>query len=375
MSYVTAIILALLLTMAPARAVDLHAALAATLKGTKAPAVGLLIMRDGKVADIAVEGQRRNDRADPVQPGDLWRIGSDAKPMTATLIARLLDKGVLNWTTPLAKMLPDLAATMRPEYRAVTLVQLLSHQSGLPHDLNDMKFIESLSKDKRPLPVQRLDVVARALREKPVAPPGTKFSYSNTGFVLAAVIAERATDQTFEDLMRREVFRPLGITDETITDPKGPEPLGHIKGEPVVDTAEVFPLFCAPAGDWYLTLGDWAKFCLDQMAGVHGHGSLLKQATYRFMESRQIKEEDGGVGLGWGIFPTIMGYQGPFLEHTGSDETWYASAALRPAAESGVLAVSNAGESMGGEKAANRALKAGLGEIAPPVRTTVRPAN
>ena len=55
----------------------------------------------------------------------------------------------------------------------------------------------------------------------------------------------------------------------------------------------------------------------------------------------------------------------PFLDHSGSDETWYASAALRPATESGVLAVSNAGESMGGNKAANRALKAALPEIAP----------
>jgi CubicO group peptidase (beta-lactamase class C family) len=40
---------------------------------------------------------------------------------------------VLNWTTPLKQMLPDLAAKMRAEYRSVTLVQLLSHQSGLPH--------------------------------------------------------------------------------------------------------------------------------------------------------------------------------------------------------------------------------------------------
>jgi hypothetical protein len=160
---------------------------------------------------------------------------------------------------------------------------------------------------------------------------------------------------------------PLGMISARITDPAGAEPLGHIRGKPVVDTADVFPLLYAPAGDWYLTLGDWAKFCLDQMAGVHGHGRLLKAATYRFMQSPQVKVEDGGVGLAWGIYPTIMGYAGPFLEHTGSDETWYASAALRPATESGVLAVSNAGETMGGEKAANRALKAGVSEIAPMV--------
>ena len=165
--------------------------------------------------------------------------------------------------------------------------------------------------------------------------------------------------------MQREIFVPLGMTSARITDPTSPEPLGHKNGRPVVNTANVFPLLYAPAGDWYLSLGDWAKFCLDQMEGSQGRGHLLKTATYRFMQSQQIKSEGGGVGLAWGIFPTIMGYAGPFLEHTGSDETWYASAALRPATDSGVLAVSNAGETMGGEKAANRALKAGLEEVAP----------
>ncbi|HEX4157668.1 MAG TPA: serine hydrolase domain-containing protein [Rhizomicrobium sp.] len=355
----------ILLTISPVLATGLTADLSAALKGTKAAAVGVLVMRDGKVADIAVKGRRRNDRPDPVQPGDLWRIGSDGKPITATLIARLVDRGVLNWKTPLKQMLPQFAATMRPDYRGVTLVQLLSHQSGLPHDVSDMKLIDTLSKSAMPVPAQRLAIIARALQDKPVAPPGTKFSYSNTGFLIAAAIAERATGMSYEDLMLREIFAPLGMTSARITDPTGPEPLGHIKGKPVVNTADVFPLLYSPAGDWYLTLGDWAKFCLDQMAGVHGHGRLLKQATYRMMQSLQIKDENGGVGLGWGIYPSIMGYAGPFLEHTGSDETWYASVALRPATESGVLAVSNAGETMGGEKAANRALKAALREIAP----------
>jgi CubicO group peptidase (beta-lactamase class C family) len=132
-----------LLTISPVLATGLTADLSVALKGTKAPAVGVLVMRDGKVAEIAVIGRRRNDRPDSVQPGDLWRIGSDGKPITATLIARLVDRGVLNWKTPLKQMLPQFAATMRPDYRGVTLLQLLSHQSGLPHDVSDMKLIDT----------------------------------------------------------------------------------------------------------------------------------------------------------------------------------------------------------------------------------------
>jgi CubicO group peptidase (beta-lactamase class C family) len=187
------------------------------------------------------------------------------------------------------------------------------------------------------------------------------------------VIAERATGVSYEELMRREVFAPLGITRESITDPEGAGLRGHKDGKPVLDTAEVFPLAYAPAGDWYLSLGDWAKFCLDQMAGAHGHGRLLKTATYRFMQTPHVVDGDDKVGLDWGIDDTAMGYTGPFLEHTGTDETWYAELLLISAKESGVLAVSNAGESMGGKKASGMALKAALPEIASPVPASAKP--
>jgi CubicO group peptidase (beta-lactamase class C family) len=368
LAFVSALVAAVLLAMAPpAAAEDLHAALAAALQGTQAPAVGVLIMKHGQVTGLAVEGARRNDRPGSVQVGDVWHIGSDAKPMTATLIARLVDRGVLSWQTPLAKIAPDLAPVMRPEYRSVTLVQLLSHQSGLPHDASDTKFIDAFRSDTRPPPVQRLALVTRALQDPPVAPPGTKFSYSNTGFILAAVIAERATGIPYEALMRREVFAPLGITSEGVGIPQGDEPRGHADGKPALAPADVNPIFVyAPAGNWYLTLEDWAKFCLDQMAGAQGHGALLKTATYRLMQSRQIKTDDDEIGLGWGLTPTAMGYAGPFLTHAGSDGTWYADVVLLPGQNSGVLAVSNAGKSMGGDTAAARAVKAALAEIAPP---------
>ena len=120
-----------------AQAQDLPAVLTAAMDGQRVPAMGILLMRNGKVADQSVRGIRRSDEPDPVRLDDVWHIGSDAKAMTATLIARLVDRGVLSWDAPLEKMLPDLAGGMRPEYRAVTLVQLLSHRSGLPHDLTD----------------------------------------------------------------------------------------------------------------------------------------------------------------------------------------------------------------------------------------------
>ena len=340
-----------------AQAQDLPAVLTAAMDGQRVPAMGILLMRNGKVADQSVRGIRRSDEPDPVRLDDVWHIGSDAKAMTATLIARLVDRGVLSWDAPLEKMLPDLAGGMRPEYRAVTLVQLLSHRSGLPHDLTDEAKVNAMFGDTSPTPLdhKRLAYIAEALKDPPVAPPGSSFSYSNTGYVIAAAIAERATGDTYEDLMRREVFGPLGMTSVGFGVTHQGQPSGHHAGRPLSDPKDSNPLFFAPAGNIYLSLADWARFCLDQMAGAHGAGALLTPASYRLMQTAPAGSE---MGLGWGVLPNLAGQAGPVLEHAGSDGNWYAVVALFPSSSSGVLIVANAGEDIDGDKADKIAFKA-----------------
>ncbi len=140
---VTAAVIAAGSGIISASAADLDKVLANAMAGTKVPALGMLVMQGGRIAEIAVHGVRRVDGHDLVRPGDVWLIGSDAKPMTAALIAKLVDRGVLSWDAPLSKMLPGLAEKMRPEYRGVTLVQLLSHRSGLPHDYHDIVYFNT----------------------------------------------------------------------------------------------------------------------------------------------------------------------------------------------------------------------------------------
>jgi hypothetical protein len=128
----------------------------------------------------------------------------------------------------------------------------------------------------------------------------------------------------------------------------------------------------APAGNIHMSLRDWAAFCLDQMSGYHGHGRLLKPATYRMMETRL----PGAVtGLAWGVEPIALGREGPALMHAGSDGNWMALVLLFPESENGVLTVANAGEDMGGETAAKAALKAVLPELAPPAPQPIKPAR
>ncbi|NDK37913.1 class A beta-lactamase-related serine hydrolase [Pseudoxanthomonas gei] len=348
---------------------DLDAVLKQAMEGTRTPALGALVMRDGKVMAQAVRGVRRNDQAEVVRSADVWLIGSTAKPMTVALVAKLVDRGVLSWDAPLAQMLPELAGSMRAEYRAVTLVQLLSHHSGLPENIGDVKLLDGFFTDARPLPVQRLALVSAALKEAPVAAPGTAFVYCNTGFLIAAVIAERAAGADFEELMRREVFQPLGMASAGFGPTVDGQPRGHRAGKPVTapmtKSDDGVPMVYTAAGNLHMTLQDWAKFCLDQLAGSRGDGKLLKPASYALMQTAQPGSPSG---MDWGVQASIAGRAGPVLVHGGSDGNWLAWAVLFPKADTGVLVVANATEDMGGDKATRAVMASLFAELSPAKR-------
>lgn len=347
-------------------AVNLDAVLKKAMNGTKTPALAALMMRDGKIAQQAVRGVRRNDRSDPARVNDVWFIGSTGKPMTITLIAKLVDRGLLSWDTPLAKMLPDLADSMRAEYRSVTLIQLLSHRSGLPENARNLKFVDTFFTDTRPLQEQRLAFITEALKDESAAAPGTEFVYSNTGFLIASVIAERATKTSFEDLIRREVFQPLGMTSADFGPTHDGQPLGHRGGKPVTTpmtkSDDGVPLMYAPAGNVHMSLHDWAQFCIDQLAGSRGGGKLLTPASYRLMQSAQ---PGSPAGVDWGVQDSIAGRKGPVLVHGGSDGNWLAWVVLFPKTDTGVLVVANATDDMGGDQATKAVLGALFPSLSP----------
>lgn len=344
----------------PALADDLQPILAAALHETKVPGVGLLLIHDGKIDAVAVSGARKLGDAEPVRPDDQWQIGSDTKPMTATLIVRLVEQHRLSLDAPLSEMLPDLAATARPEYRGVTLRQLLHHQSGLPHDVTDIDHVAPpFVHDTRPLPEQRMAYLTTALKEPPVAPPGKEVHYSNTGYILAGAIAERITGTPYEALMKREIFDPLHMISAHFGLPESNH--GHLNGR-VATADDEIPQMFDPPGGVSVDLADWAKFCIDQLDGAKGHGRLLTSDGYKLLQS---PDPATGNGLGWGFDVTFMDRQGPMLSHTGTDGSWYAMAVLFPASGNGMLVAVNAGADMGGEKADKIVLKAVLPNLAP----------
>lgn len=342
-----------------ARATDPGAVLAGAMAGTRVPAMGLAVLRDGHIADLAVRGVRASTGDDPVRIDDPWHIGSDAKAMTAVLIARLVERGLLHWDDRVGDRLPLAAATMKRQYVqrqyvGATLADLLSHHAGLPRDLIDAGARAALFFGPGPADPRerRLRYVARALADPPEGPRGS-FHYANTGYLVAAAMAEAVTGEPFETLLQREVLAPLEIDRARFVTTGPGELQGHRGGRPT-GPAESNPPFFAPAGGLILPLADWAQFCLDQLAGAQGRGQLLTRGDYRRMQSAQGA---GDYGMGWEIAADYAGHAGPVLVHAGSDTSWYAMAVLFPAAGTGVLVVANAGPDMGGEAAVRSAVR------------------
>jgi CubicO group peptidase (beta-lactamase class C family) len=337
-------------------AADLDALLQAAMSGRAVPAMAALAIRGGEAGPLACRGRRSVDSPDPVRAGDAWHIGSCSKAMTATVIARLVERGSLAWSTPLATLLPDLAEGMQPAYREVTLVDLLSHRAGLPENPPIERLLAYFD-DTRPLPAQRLDYARLALGEAPAAPPRTAFVYSNSGYVIAGLAAERASGQPWERLIRAELFDPLALRSAGLGATRPGQPAGHEGGRPSTGPRSGNPAVLAPAGDVHMSLEDWSVFVIDQMRGESGSGRLLQPPTYRLLHAPVPGTRSA---LGWGVRDGAPAT----LTHTGSDGAWFAALAMVPSKGNAVLVAANAAADAGGDAAVLQVLKGLLPTLA-----------
>lgn len=230
----------------------------------RAPALAAAVVRDGKLVAAGVTGVRDLDTNEPATAQDRSLICSCGKAATRLLIGRLVDQGRLRWDSTLADLLPDVQ--MRDEYRSVTVGDIIAHRSGLqPYTMitpagTPILFMQTGSPRE-----QRAAFVAHLLMEPPAAPPKTQFVYSNAGYGLLGYIAERLADKPFEQLMRDEVFRPLGLSSAIVGIPTTGDVhgwVGHMRTpqrfRPVKPPRPGLPAI-APAGLISLSIEDFAN--------------------------------------------------------------------------------------------------------------------
>ncbi|MBI1342807.1 MAG: serine hydrolase [Terrimonas sp.] len=142
---------------------------------------------------------------DSITEHTAFHIASTSKTFTAMAVLQLVQEGRLTLTTTLDQFFPGFP------YAGVTVKDLLSHRSGLP---NYLYFLEKTGWDTQKK-ISNQEVLQSLINDKPNKDfePNTRFSYSNTNFVLLALIIEKITGQPYPSYMKTKIFEPLGMKD------------------------------------------------------------------------------------------------------------------------------------------------------------------
>jgi len=354
---VLAALVPLLATLPSQEAPDLAARIEAIRAAVGVPALGgARITLEGE-PEVWVAGTRAAGAREAVTASDRWHLGSCTKSMTATLIALLVERGDLSWDTPLGEALPELVEEMDLDYGDVTLVELLGHRAGLPAN-PDFGTLLSMRTSRDPVVEQRARIVAWALRQPPL-PHGT-FLYSNTGFMVAGHLAERATGQSWEELMRTLLFEPLGMEsagfgppglgEEGVTQIWGHAPEGApVPPGPLADN----PAALGPAGTVHASLADWARYARLHLAGAHGDVKVgevtLTRASFERLHTG-LSGPGQPYGYGWvNHRRDWAGGDGKTLWHNGSNTMWFCELWLGLENGVAVLAATNIAAARGPE--------------------------
>ena len=308
------------------------------------PALAAAWAVGGTVVEQAAIGVCEVGRGDEVSVESRFHIGSVSKSMTATMIGRLADQGLIDWQDTVGEVLADLE--MRPEYKPVTLEQLLAHRGRIPRQVvleaEQRARLKALAHTPSE---QRAAFAAEVLRADPLA---QGVQYSNAGYAVAALMAERRSGSTWETLIHEEVFRPLGMRSAGIGWPAAAErpdqPWGHFfeggSYRPQPSGEVLVQAYLAPAGDVHCTVADMVRFGAIHLAGLSGRDGTVKSATIRRLHTPL---QDGGESYagGWSIDRAVDGAE--MHLHNGSAGTFYALLAIFPEDDLVFALASNAG--------------------------------
>jgi CubicO group peptidase (beta-lactamase class C family) len=325
-----------------ARAVDdLGPLLTALRDEHDVPSLAAAVVDDKGLLAIGAYGLRRIDEEGSVTFDDKYHLGSNTKALTATIAARLVDRGELRWDLTLGEAWGG--DHVHARWRDVTLTDLLRHRAGVPVDANAFVALAALDGSK-PTDEHRAVVTSTVLAAKPLHPPGSKYLYSNLGYVVVGAVLERATGKPWETLMRDEVFEPLGMTScgfgPPATGDARAQPWGHqLDGEHYRPSDADNPAYYGPAATVHCSLGDYAKFA---QAHFTGSEHVSPQSLAVLHEAIPMEDGQGAYAMGWGV-PQTQAVPGPVFAHDGSNGLNYASILLLPDRKVALVAACNGG--------------------------------
>jgi len=302
--------------------------IAATLKESTAPSVSVAVVLDGKLIFAKAFGNASLNPDRPATTETRYAVGSISKQFTAAALLLLQEQGKLSLDDPVSKYFPNLTRAGE-----VTIRQLLSHTSGYEDYAPQDYLIPDWTKPTTPM------AVIEGWATKPLNfEPGTKWQYSNTNFVLAGEIFQKASGQPLLAFLKEKIFQPLGMgsaADWGIAMPTDAAAYTRFAGGPPRPVGREAVGWYFAAGELSMTPTDLAKWDLAFL-----NRQILSARSYEEF-THEMRLKDGNLthyalGLSLGDFNQI-----PTISHSGEVSGFLASNTLYPTRNAAIVVLTN----------------------------------
>ena len=324
----------------PAYVAKVSASVEQTMKENVIPGAVVLISSKDQGEWTGTFGTRTWGTDEPMQAGDHFRIGSNTKTITSTVILQLVQEGKLALDDPISKYIPGVPGGDR-----ITIANLSEMRSGLYSYSFDTTFNNTLDQQPQKVwtPQELIDI---AFSHPQNGPPAQEFNYSNTNIILLGMVIEKLTGMTASEAFQERIFTPLGLQDTSLplnSDIPNPHPQGYSFGsntstintyalpealQPLALDGRLLPNNETMANpSWAWTAGGAISTVDDMKTYVEAlvDGGLLDPATQKIrMDSIQASAAGSTAGYGLGIaqFDKLYGHDGQipgFMTFMGHD--------------------------------------------------------
>jgi len=258
--------------------------------GPEDPGASVLIAHEGRILHEAGYGLADVEHGIPNTPRTRFRLASVSKQFASLAVMQLVEAGRIDLDLPLSTYLPDY-----PHAELMTTRHLMTHQSGIPNYLSDTEFwaAAAVGRDMAGL----LDV----FQHKDLAfEPGSRYSYSNSGYVVLAHLLESESGVSFEEYLQKYIFDPVRMDDTGVDQYRKIVPhRAHgysTQGDGIINTWWLDMYLLTGAGNLYSTVRDLLKW--DQ--ALYGE-TVLSHTTLQktYVAARTNDGNETAYGLGW----------------------------------------------------------------------------
>ncbi|MGA3187411.1 MAG: serine hydrolase [Bryobacteraceae bacterium] len=334
------VLLAAAAALASAQKLDGFDAFAAqALRDWKCDGFAIAVIQDGKVILSKGYGLRNVKKNLPVTEKTLFAIGSATKSFTVTSLGVLVDQGKLEWDKPVRDYLPGFKMWDPVATERMTARDLVTHRSGLPR--HDLMWYNS--------PFSREELFERLRYLEPNKDFRTTFQYQNLMFMTAGYLAGHVAGTTWEQLVQKTIFEPLGMTGSNFSVIESQKSADFSLPYKVANNIVVDVPFrnldsIGPAGSINSNLEDMTKYVMMHLE--KGRGVLSATNEMQMMvpqmaiQAPSPDKELGDLAYGMGFF--VTSYRGhKFVHHGGNIDGFSSLVAFLPQENIGLVILTN----------------------------------